>query len=360
MVFFFLFVCCSLVLVVFQRMFLQGTQPAKSIMLCLSAVAVLNGSWTNAFAITRPRTTVTLAVTSGGSAVTSVPTGSIVTLTATVAAGPLPVTTGQVNFCDASVNNCTDVHLLGTAQVTSAGTAALMIRPGIGTHSYKAVFSPNNGYIGSSSSVSTLVVTGTTATLASTTTITEAGSWGNYALTATVTESGGTASPSGAVSFLDTSHGNSILDTVALGPSVPGVDWPNPQKLTTERTSQGVALGDFNGDGIPDLAAIAGAPDQPLTIFLGNANGSYTVAPPTVSPALSYSAYSYGPMVVADFNSDGKQDLAILNGDSNTVTILLGNGDGTFNVIASSPAIQPSSTMLPWEISMEMESPIWQ
>jgi hypothetical protein len=116
MVFFLLFVYCFLILVVFHRMFPQDAQPAKSMVLCLAAVAVLNASWTNAFAITRPRTTVSLAVTSGGSAVTSVTTGSIVTLTATVGAGPLAVTTGQVNFCDASVNNCTDIHLLGTAQ----------------------------------------------------------------------------------------------------------------------------------------------------------------------------------------------------------------------------------------------------
>ncbi len=337
MVFFLLFVCCALVLVVFHRTFLQGIQPAKSMMLGLAAVAVLSGNWTNAFAAANTPTATTLAVTSSGGAVTSVTAGSVVTLTAGVNAGSLAVTTGQVNFCDASTNNCTDIHLLGTAQLTSAGTALLRFRPGMGNHSYRAVFAGTNAYASSSSSVSTLVVTGATGTLASATTIAETGGWGNYALTATVTESGGTASPSGAVSFLDTSNGNSILDTVALGPSVAGVDWPNPQTLLTETTSRAVAFGDFNGDGIPDLAAIAGAA-QPLAIFLGNANGTYTTAPP-----LSFFAYTFGPMVVADFDCDGKQDLAVLNGDSNTVTILLGNGDGTFHVTASSPAIQSNS-----------------
>jgi hypothetical protein len=63
-----------------------------------------------------------------------------VTLTATVASGATAVTNGAVNFCDATATFCTDVHLLGTAQLTSAGTAAINLRPGIGSHSYLAKF----------------------------------------------------------------------------------------------------------------------------------------------------------------------------------------------------------------------------
>lgn len=92
---------------------------------------------------------------------------------------------------------------------------------------------------------------------------------------------------------------------------------------------------DFNGDGIPDILAAASGPTQPLLVWLGNANGTYTAAP---SPALS--GYSLAPILVADFNGDGKQDLAIPNGDNNTVSILLGHGDGTFSVTAASPAIE--------------------
>ena len=63
------------------------------------------------------------------------------TLTATVTVGSNPVTPGQINFCDAAADHCTDIHLLGTAQLTTKGTAALYLRcPGIGSHSYKAVF----------------------------------------------------------------------------------------------------------------------------------------------------------------------------------------------------------------------------
>jgi hypothetical protein len=147
--------------------------------------------------------------------------------------------------------------------------------------------------------------------------------------------------PTGNISFVDTSNGNSVLQTVALGSGATGIDWPNPQALSTNTGSQAVALGDFNGDGIPDVAAVAGGTGRPLLIFLGNPDGSFTAAP---SPA--FSAYTFGPIVVADFNGDGKQDMAVLNGDTDTVTIFLGNGDGTFNVAASSPSTGSSPIRL--------------
>ena len=64
-------------------------------------------------------------------------------------------------------------------------------RPGIGSHSYKAVFAGTNTYGGSMSGAATLTVTGAIGPLAPVTSIAETGSWGNYALTATVMEVGG-------------------------------------------------------------------------------------------------------------------------------------------------------------------------
>ncbi len=96
-----------------------------------------------------------------GAPVTS---GSAVTLTAAVVSGSQKVTSGQVNFCDASVTYCTDIHLLGTAQLTSAGTATIILTPAIGAHSYKAAFAgtPNGtaAYAASSSGATSLTVTG--------------------------------------------------------------------------------------------------------------------------------------------------------------------------------------------------------
>ncbi len=130
-------------------------------------------------------TTTTLAVTSAGSPVTTVASKTVVALTATVTAGSTAVKPGQVNFCDATAKLCTDIHLLGTAQLTSAGTASMKFRPGIGSHSYKAVFAGTKSNAASTSSASELTVTATTQ-YPTTTTIVQSGSNGNYTLAATV------------------------------------------------------------------------------------------------------------------------------------------------------------------------------
>ena len=297
--------------------------------------------WSQGAAAQAAQTTTVLTVTSGGAGVTTVAAGSVVTLTAAVNAGATAVTTGQVNFCDARAAYCTDIHILGMAQLTSAGTATVRMRPGLGSHSYKAVFAGTISKASSASAASGLTVTGTAISHATTTTIAQTGSWGNYALTGTVTEYGGTASPSGTVSFVDTSNGNLVLGATAPGPSVAGVSWPNPQGQIMNYAGRAVALGDFNGDGIPDLALSSGGSSSPLVILLGNANGTYTNVP---TPTLN--TYSFAPIVVADLNGDGNQDLAVLNADAQTVEILLGNGDGTFNVVASSSATGGSPNQL--------------
>jgi hypothetical protein len=94
-----------------------------------------------------------------------------------------------------------------------------------------------------------------------------------------------------------------------------------------------VAVGDFNGDGKPDIAVAngggAGTPKQ-ISILLGNGDGTF-------QPAVNYPANNYTVNLVAgDFNGDGKLDIAALATNfsgtnySGEVDILLGNGDGTF------------------------------
>jgi hypothetical protein len=99
-----------------------------------------------------------------------------------------------------------------------------------------------------------------------------------------------------------------------------------------------VATGDFNGDGKADLVAVNPGPGT-VTILLGNGDGTFTTKATT--------AVAGGPQAIAmgDFNRDGKTDLAVANYNSNTVTVLLGNGDGTFAAVGSSPGtgFQPAS-----------------
>ncbi|MBB5058068.1 sugar lactone lactonase YvrE [Granulicella aggregans] len=290
------------------------------------------------------QTATTLAVTSGGSSVTTVASGTAVSLTASVHLGSAAVKAGQVNFCDATAKFCTDVHIVGTGHLTSGGTATVTLRPSIGNHSYKAVFTGTNGYAGSSSSTSALKVTGATSQGASATTIAESGSFGNYSLTATVTGTGSTTPLAGNVSLLDTSKANAVLAAPSLGASVAGIAWPASVAITADRTSRAVSLADFNGDGIPDIASVIGGPEAPLLIYLGKADGTYT----QVASYPAITGYSIGPIVLGDFNGDGKLDMAVPDGDYNAtqIFVLLGNGDGTFVKAATSPQLSSAPTQL--------------
>ena len=92
-----------------------------------------------------------------------------------------------------------------------------------------------------------------------------------------------------------------------------------------------MAVADFNGDGIPDMAAVDGAyissfSTSTVEIFLGNGDGSFR--------ALSKFRYGWeepaGFILAADFNRDGKMDLVLVNDSSYDVSVMLGKGDGTF------------------------------
>ena len=91
-----------------------------------------------------------------------------------------------------------------------------------------------------------------------------------------------------------------------------------------------VKTGDFNNDGFLDLV-VANGKDDTVSILLGNGNGTFTAGSPV--PVAGFPFFT----AVADFNGDGLADVAVTSADDNTVTILLGNGDGTFHQAAGSP-----------------------
>src|SRR5208337_2213609 len=124
-----------------------------------------------------------------------------------------------------------------------------------------------------------------------------------------------------------------------------------PASSTTGTSPQAMAAGDFNGDGKLDLAVVnncstpgAAIPNyigNDVTILLGNGDGTFTPAPGSPVPVGNC---PYG-VAVADFNGDGKLDVAVANSSDNTVSILLGNGDGTFTPAPGSPVAVGNAPM---------------
>ena len=92
----------------------------------------------------------------------------------------------------------------------------------------------------------------------------------------------------------------------------------------------GVATGDYNEDGWPDLYVANDA--TPNQLWINQRNGTFADEGLLSGAALNASGNPEGSMGIAsgDFNLDGNTDLAVANFHSNDVSVLLGNGDGTF------------------------------
>jgi uncharacterized protein (TIGR03437 family) len=88
-----------------------------------------------------------------------------------------------------------------------------------------------------------------------------------------------------------------------------------------------IAVGDFNGDHEPDLAVVDLDAAGDILILLGDGKGNFTTAPD--SPL--HTGQAAKGVTVADFNMDGNLDLAITYDAANQVGILLGDGMGRFS-----------------------------
>jgi hypothetical protein len=115
--------------------------------------------------------------------------------------------------------------------------------------------------------------------------------------------------------------GRSNIVLFSVTTNTPSILLAETDYLTGSR-SQATAAADFNGDGKIDLA-VGNLDSATVSIFLGNGDGTFKAHvdfPTGLYP---------NSLVTADFNGDGKPDLALANG-SGTVSVLLGNGDGSF------------------------------
>jgi len=108
--------------------------------------------------------------------------------------------------------------------------------------------------------------------------------------------------------------------------------------ITVGNEPSSIAIGTFNlknGDSNPGFV-VTNFKDSTYSVFNGNGDGTFTQV--KGSPfALPSTAAGPVAMTMADFNGDGDPDLAIVNQTTKNVTILKGNGDGTFTEFPNSP-----------------------
>jgi hypothetical protein len=150
--------------------------------------------------------------------------------------------------------------------------------------------------------------------------------------------------------FTNSGHTDLVVTEQSAVAGAPGIVWvllgqgngtfvpATSAPLAAGNTPVFVATGDFNSDGITDLAvANSGAPTSSaegnsVSIYLGNANpnettvGNGTFSTPNFYPA----GTTPSSIAVADYNQDGFNDLAIADASDNAVTILFNQGTGVF------------------------------
>jgi hypothetical protein len=118
-----------------------------------------------------------------------------------------------------------------------------------------------------------------------------------------------------------------LLIACLLSPCLPAAELFGPASVSirTGDAPRAIAIADFDGDGIPDMA-VGNNGDDTVSIFLGDGLGGFTRMTQDIPVGDGPRAIS-----VADFDGDGITDLAVANYSDDTISILLGTGDGRFD-----------------------------
>lgn len=265
-------------------------------------------------------TSTSLTVSAGGVPVTTVALKTAVTLTAKVtAAVGTSAASGQVLFCDDAFANCA-LSPLALAQTVVGGgfaTATYTFLPGPSAHSYSARFLANTSFAGSVSSSQTLNVT---SSIATSTTLTSNLANNLYTLSAQVIAHQA-IDLGAAITFTDTNSGVT-LGSNAASVTTASTDLANKaQPFTGDNGACAIATGDFNRDGIPDIAVGVGcsAPNgsnsaSALEILLGKGDGTFAAA----AASTGFANTNVLTLAAGDFNNDGMVDLIAATATSTT------------------------------------------
>ncbi len=126
---------------------------------------------------------------------------------------------------------------------------------------------------------------------------------------------------------LDLATTTSNFDGVAVCLGLGDGTFQPPVLFASNTFPRGIIASDFNGDGRTDLATTSNITND-VMIHLGRGDGTFQPGPRL---ALDRSFNRFLDVLTADFNADGRRDLAVVNEDSGTISVLLGRGDGTFH-----------------------------
>ena len=278
--------------------------------------------------------------------------GQMLTLTASISP---PDSSGTVTFTDGSATLGTRIVTNGQASLSTAFLSA-------GSHSLTAAYSGDANHASAASPVLTETVNQGMVTTPAVTLISSANpaTFGQSLTLTAILSPASTGGPdiSGEVSFYDGAtvlateavangqagfttnllasgtrslhayYSGSAAYTVGASPTIleavntlPATGFHLVANTITVSNPTAIAVADFNEDGIADVA-VTNSKDGTVSVLAGNGDGTF-------STGMSYSVGGDpNSIVTGDFNADGHTDLAIGNGID--ISVLLGNGDGTF------------------------------
>jgi uncharacterized repeat protein (TIGR01451 family) len=144
--------------------------------------------------------------------------------------------------------------------------------------------------------------------------------------------------------------------TFLLTASSRAVEFASPVTYAVGANPNSLVTGDFNGDGKLDLAVL-NTGSNTISILLGNGDGTFqsakTVASGANTSGLSSGELSSIRLELGDFNGDGKLDLVVEDGAAGQIFVLFGNGDGTFQApVATTLPVNSPQCCTGWQVAI--------